>query len=141
MTLNDNIWHILSIIFVIITVICSFSLLIINIKKEKKYIATIQKLNNTIDYYCEGKKCTANDVTVEFLRENLSYRISICKKFEILSLDRPFISYHLHCDKYPEDAAKSQEYYSDKNNIWDNIKLQVSMVVHRSKTDYKYSPK
>lgn len=130
--LDVEVWHILSIVFTMMTLLFSIIILMINIRKAKIYQKTISNLNQAIDFCCDGKRYLSNDAIVEFVKEDLSYKISICKKYEILSLHINYYSIYISCDKYPEDTRKSNCFYENQNEIWKNLNLQVSMVVEKN---------
>ena len=74
-------WGIVSNIFTIITLVCAFVVLGFDFSKERKYKDIVEELKQTIDYYCGGKRLIADEATITFLKDRLSYKIDIKKKF------------------------------------------------------------
>ena len=127
--LKVEILNILSLVFTTITLVFAVIVVIINICKENQHKKTIGELRQLVDICCDGKKYLSNDATVEFIKNDLSYKITICKKYEILSLDRNYYPLSIGCDKHPEDLAKSTAFYENQKDIWKDIDLHVSMIV------------
>lgn len=136
--LKVEIWNILSIVFTVLTLIFAVVVVIINIHKECQHKKIISELRQVVDICCDGKKYLSNDATVEFIKESFSYKITICKKFELLSMDANYYPVRISCDKYPEDLVKSTAFYKEQKDIWKDLNFQVSMVVGNNEKVVRY---
>ena len=125
-------WDLITLIFTLITLVCSFIVLGFSIVKDKNNKKMIKELKDAIDYYCEGKRFISDETNVEFLKDEESYKISIKKKFEVLSLENDFYPFYISCDKFPENANDSAEFYKNQCGIWNNINLKASISVERN---------
>lgn len=135
---SKEVWSVVSLVFTIVTLVCSFVVLGLNISKDKQNQKTIKRLNDTIDYYCDGRRLLSNIATIEFLSEKLAYSITISKTFEVLSVDNNSYSFYISCDKYPESLIKSNEFYSNKDDIWIGLNMKVIITIGKGKDKRTY---
>lgn len=137
-TSAEEVWSIVTIIFTLITLVCAFVVLAFSVAKDKSNKQLKKEMRELIDYYCEGKRFISDNVSIDFLKKESAYKITITKKFEVLSLENGYYSFFISCDKHPESISESTTFYKSCRGIWDAINLKVNISVDRNKMSKKY---
>ena len=130
--ITEKIWAIIRLIFTLITMVCSLIILCVNELKEKKYRHALKQYRDLLDYYCDGKRFMLDEAQIDFLKDKLAYKITIKKKYEVLSLENLFYSFSICCDKHPESIRDSIEYYNNQSGIWSDMDLHVCIAIERN---------
>jgi len=139
----------------------SFSLSIVitlvSVKNEKRDKDTLEKKNAECEqlkekiseleyelykasvYASDGRKMLLNSARVGFNPDIGTYSITIRRCFSIIDSTLSSTIINLYVDRFPDDKAKSAEYYSQHRVDWDKIGLTASLkVVHKDGSEDVY---